>query len=144
MVLHDYVALIVGIITILSALYKFVIEPSIDNKISSLQTSGFLLIDNLKDKLGERITVIDRKVDIHLQDYANYKETNLLHFNGLNEKIIHSWNKTKELFHEEKTDRKEAHAMFQKQNEVILQKQHDLQKQNEAILQKQHDLQIRE
>ncbi|MEH1893172.1 MAG: hypothetical protein V7K92_28405 [Nostoc sp.] len=110
---HNIMAVIIGIITIPSAIYKLLMEPSIDAKISNLETKianletkTFLMTENSKSILNERITTIDRKVDIHLENYSNYKEANLLHNNGLNEKINHTWNKTKELINSEKAERK--------------------------------------
>lgn len=105
--IHDDIAIVVGIITILSAIYKFAVEPNINAKIT-----------DLKDKLNEKITSIDNKVNIHLQDYINYKEANLLQANGLNEKINHTWSKTKELFSEEKAERKEIRLLIEKQHEL--------------------------
>ncbi|MEI1375990.1 hypothetical protein PQG02_06970 [Nostoc sp. UHCC 0926] len=105
--IHDDIAVVVGIITILSAIHKFVFEPNINAKIT-----------DLKDKLNERIIATENKVNIHLQDYINYKEANLLQANGLNEKINHTWSKTKELFNEEKVERKEIQAFIQKQHEL--------------------------
>ncbi|MEH2314905.1 MAG: hypothetical protein V7K35_26665 [Nostoc sp.] len=113
---HNNIAVIVGITAVISTVYKLLIEPSIDAKIAGLETKGFLAIDTFKSNLNDKIIVLDRKVDIHLQDYTNYKEANLLHNNGLNEKINHTWNKTKELFSEEKATRKEIQAFFQKQH----------------------------
>ncbi|MEH2461140.1 hypothetical protein [Nostoc sp.] len=112
--IHNTIAVIVGIITILGSVYKLVIEPSIDTKIASLETKGFLIIDNLKDKVSERITTIDRKIDIHLQDYINYKDAILLQNNGLDGKINHTWFKTKELLDSLKTEIKEIKQTLQK------------------------------
>ncbi|MEH2392606.1 MAG: hypothetical protein V7K21_13450 [Nostoc sp.] len=116
--IHDDVVVIAGIFAIISAIYKLAIEPSINSKISNLETKGFLLIDNCKNNLNDKFVLTDRKVDIHLQDYANYKEANLLQANGLNEKINHTWNKTKELFSEERAERKEIQALIQKQHDL--------------------------
>ncbi|MEH1905825.1 MAG: hypothetical protein V7L04_31720 [Nostoc sp.] len=124
--LHNPIAQVASIVALLGAIYKLAIEPNINAKIASLETKGFLVIDNLKDKLNERVTTTDRKVDIHLQDYTNYKDANLLQSNGLDEKINHTWNKTKELIEREKTDRKETQLFFQKQYEALAQqKQYD-------------------
>ncbi|MEH2454483.1 hypothetical protein [Nostoc sp.] len=115
--IHNYVVVIGGIIAIISAIYKLVIEPSIDAKIASLETKGFILIDNFKGNINDKLTTLDRKVDIHMQDYSNYKEANLLQANGLNERINHSWNKTKELFNDEKIERKEIQVFLKNQRD---------------------------
>ncbi|MEH2014177.1 hypothetical protein [Nostoc sp.] len=116
--IHDDIAIVVGIVTIISAVYKVVVEPKIDAKIAGLETKGFLIIENSKNILSEKITTVDRKIDIHLESYTNYKEASLLQANGLNERINHSWNKTKELFNNEKAERKEFQALIQKQREL--------------------------
>ncbi|MEH1847709.1 MAG: hypothetical protein V7L25_22695 [Nostoc sp.] len=113
--IHDNLVVIVGVFTIISAIYKLVIEPSINAKIAALETKGFLMIDTFKNNINDKFITVDRKVDIHLQDYANYKEANILQANGLNEKINHTWNKTKELFNDEKLERKEIQVLLQKQ-----------------------------
>ncbi|MEH2400508.1 hypothetical protein [Nostoc sp.] len=116
--IHDDIAVVVGIVTIISAIYKLAIEPNINAKIANLETKGFLLIDGFKTNINDKLITLDRKVDIHLEGYTNYKEANLLHFNGLNERINHTWNKTDKLFSEEKVRRKEIEALIQKQHEL--------------------------
>ncbi|MEH2425863.1 MAG: hypothetical protein V7K48_34680 [Nostoc sp.] len=116
--IQNDIPIIVGTIAIISGIYKLLIEPSIDAKMANLETKGFLVIENSKSLLSDRITALDRKVDIHLENYSNYKEANLLHSNGLNEKITHTWNKTKELFVEERAERKEIQALIQRQHEL--------------------------
>lgn len=116
--LHNIIYVVVGVIAILGAIYKVVqTEANINIKIINLETKGFLTIDNLKDSLSERITTIDRKIDIHLQDYINYKDAILLQGKGLDERISHTWAKTKELLTDQKTEIKEL--------QISLQRQHD-------------------
>lgn len=112
---HNSITVIVGIITILGAVYKLAqVEANINIKIAGLETKSFLVVDNLKDQVGERITTLDRKVDIHLQDYTNYKDAILLQNNGLDGKINHTWAKTKELLDSQKTEIKEIQQTFHK------------------------------
>lgn|GEM_PF-2351341 len=116
--INNIIVVTVGIVTISSALYKLTVEPFLNIKIANLETKHFLIVDNLKTNLNDKITNLDRKIDIHLQDYANYKDANLLQFNGLNEKINHTWTKTQTLFSDEKSERKEVQALLLKQNDV--------------------------
>ena len=116
--IHNDIVVIGSIVGIISAIYKLAIEPNINAKIANLETKGFLLIDGFKTNINDKLIILDRKVDIHLQDYANYKEANLLQANGLNEKINHTWNKTKELFNDEKFERKEIQTLIQKQHDL--------------------------
>ncbi|MEH2456378.1 hypothetical protein [Nostoc sp.] len=109
--IHNTITVIVGIITILGAVYKLAqVESNINTKIASIETKGFLIVENLKDKVGERITTVDRKLDVHLQDFVNYKDAILLQGKGLDEKINHTWSKTKELLNEQKTEIKDIQA----------------------------------
>ncbi|MEH2414485.1 hypothetical protein [Nostoc sp.] len=111
--IYNIIAAIGGTTAILSAIYKLLIEPSIDAKIASLQlninsqisnstTTNLITAENLKDRLNDKFISLDRKVDIHLQDYTNYKEAVLLQHNGIIDVIKHNWNKTEKLFNSEK------------------------------------------
>ena len=113
---HNDIVIIGSIVGIISAVYKLAIEPNINAKIAdletkvnariaNLETKGFLLIDGFKTNINDKFITLERKVDIHLENYANYKDANLLEKNGLNEKINHTWNKTKELFNNERAER---------------------------------------
>ncbi len=61
------------------------------------------------------LTSFDKKLDLHLQDYQNYKEANLLAYNGTQEKINHTWAKTEKLLNEQKGEIKELQKFLQKQ-----------------------------
>ncbi|MEH2453850.1 hypothetical protein [Nostoc sp.] len=111
--IHDTIVIIVAITTFLSAIYRMGIEPSINAKITSLElsinskianltTTSLITIDNLKDNFNDKIIALDRKVDIHLQDYTHNKDAVLLQHNSLHEKINHNWGKTEKLFNSER------------------------------------------
>ncbi|MEH2437363.1 MAG: hypothetical protein V7K25_24535 [Nostoc sp.] len=57
----------------------------------------------------------DKKFDLHLQDYQHYKDANLLAYNGINEKINHTWSKTEKLFIEHKGEIKELQQFLKKE-----------------------------
>ncbi|MEH1824455.1 MAG: hypothetical protein V7L22_03650 [Nostoc sp.] len=112
--LHNSVTFVVGLITIFSAVYKLAqvessinskianLESSMNSKIANLEAANFITVDNLKDKLNDKIINLDRKVDIHLQDYTNYKDALLLQHNNLFDAIKHNWSKTEKLFNAER------------------------------------------
>lgn len=112
--LHNSVTFVVGLITIFTAVYKLAqiestintrianLESNLNTKIANLESANFITIDNLKDKFNDKIINLDRKVDIHLQDYTNYKDAILLQHNGLIDVIKHNWNKTEKLFNNER------------------------------------------
>jgi hypothetical protein len=74
------------------------------------------------EKLMQRVKLLekdfialDKRFDIHVQDYVNYKDANLLALNTTDEKIKHTWNKTEKLLEERKTDIKDLQLFLQKQ-----------------------------
>ncbi|MEH2139896.1 hypothetical protein [Nostoc sp.] len=112
--IHNSVTFVVGVITIFSAIYKLAqiessintkianLESNMNSKIANLEAANFITIDNLKDKFNDKFIALDRKVDIHLQDYTNYKDALLLQHNGLIDAIKHNWSKTEKLFNNER------------------------------------------
>lgn len=116
--IHNDIVIIGSIVGIISAIYKLAVEPNINAKIANLETKGFLVIDGFKTNINDKLIILDRKVDIHLEGYANYKEANLLQANGLNEKINHTWAKTNKLFDDEKAEIKEIQSFIQKHYEL--------------------------
>ncbi|WGV24783.1 hypothetical protein [Halotia branconii] len=64
---------------------------------------------------AEKIKDLDKRFDIHLQDYINHKDATLLALNGNDEKIDHKWERTEELFKEIKVEIKELQQFLQKQ-----------------------------
>ncbi|MEH1898622.1 MAG: hypothetical protein V7K94_25635 [Nostoc sp.] len=112
--LHNSVTFVVGLITIFTAVYKLAqiessissrianLESNLNTKIVNLESANFITIDNLKDKLNDKLINLDRKVDIHLQDYTNYKDAILLQHNGVIESIRHNWSKTEKLLNNER------------------------------------------
>ncbi|MCC5618260.1 hypothetical protein LC605_24870 [Nostoc sp. CHAB 5836] len=57
---------------------------------------------------------IDKKIDIHLQDYVNYKDATLLAIRGNDERIDHKWKRTEDLFKEIKLEIKELQQFLHK------------------------------
>ncbi|MEH1818706.1 MAG: hypothetical protein V7L31_06335 [Nostoc sp.] len=112
--LHNSVTFVVGLITIFSAIYKLAqiessintritnLESSINTKFGNIESTNFVKIDNLKDKFNDKLIALDRKVDIHLQDYTNYKDAILLQHNNVIDMIKHNWIKTEKLFNSER------------------------------------------
>ena len=62
---------------------------------------------------AERIKDLDKRLDIHLQDYINYKDGNLLSHNGLQERIDHKWERTENEFNSIKISIKELQGFLQ-------------------------------
>lgn len=50
---------------------------------------------------------LDKRLDIHLQDYVNYKDATLLNINGNKELIGHKWKRTEEEFEKRDEEIKE-------------------------------------
>lgn len=72
------------------------IEASINSKISKIESNLLTEIDALKDRLIERFYSAEKKFDVHLQDYVNYKDSVLLAIHGCEEQIDHKWHRTEE------------------------------------------------
>ncbi|MEH1765803.1 MAG: hypothetical protein V7K76_26020 [Nostoc sp.] len=69
------------------------------NIISKINKISFT-VDGIQEDLkmhasnAEKIKDLDKRLDIHLQDYVNYKDGNLLSHNGLEERINHKWQRS--------------------------------------------------
>ncbi|MBW4425932.1 MAG: hypothetical protein KME50_16145 [Nostoc desertorum CM1-VF14] len=64
--------------------------------------------------LQKDLAALDKRFDIHLQDYVNHKDAALLALNGNDEKIEHKWERTEELFKEQKAEIKDLQKFLQK------------------------------
>jgi hypothetical protein len=71
------------------------------------------LLEQVKSLQKDLIT-LDKRFDIHSQDYLNHKDAALLSLNGNNEKINHKWQRTEELFKEQKSEIKDLQKFLQK------------------------------
>jgi len=68
--IHNSIALLVGIITIVSAIYRLSqIEANINNKIDRLEAKILFAVDQLKDALSDKLHEVDKKLDLHLTEY---------------------------------------------------------------------------
>lgn len=74
------------------------------------------LIQQIKT-LQKDVCNLDKKFEIHLQDYVNYKDSTLLNFNGYKEKIEHKAERMENYYKELKKDIKELQNFLQKQHE---------------------------
>jgi hypothetical protein len=64
--------------------------------------------------LHSEVLKLDKKLDLHLQDYVNYKDANLIHVNGVEKQIAHNWAKTENILKEQKAEIKEMQGFLQK------------------------------
>ena len=103
-----------GILVSVSALAGVAIK--IISKMNHISISITQLQENLSKYANsvEQIRQLDKKFDIHLQDYVNYKDSTLLALNGAEERIKHTWNKTEKLLEERKADIKELQQFLHK------------------------------
>ncbi|BBD60594.1 hypothetical protein NIES2109_33930 [Nostoc sp. HK-01] len=65
--------------------------------------------------LQKDVCGLDKKFDIHLQDYVNYKDATLLAINGNKELIQHKAEKAENYFKETKGDIKDIQGFLNKQ-----------------------------
>ncbi|BAY15699.1 hypothetical protein NIES21_15180 [Anabaenopsis circularis NIES-21] len=89
---------------------------SITNSIRDLRedlNSHTKALDQTK-LLNDKIFTFEKRVEIHFQDYVNYKDANLLAINGLKEKIDHKAKNAEEHFKELKAEIKDLQGFLQK------------------------------
>ncbi|MHC5718826.1 MAG: hypothetical protein ACYTX0_43870, partial [Nostoc sp.] len=86
------------------------------NKIS-FTVDGIQEVLKLHASNAEKIKELDKRFDIHLQDYVNYKDANLLSHNGLEEKIDHKWQRSETEFNAIKTSIKELQGFLVRTND---------------------------
>ncbi|MDQ3018256.1 MAG: hypothetical protein M3Q64_00060 [bacterium] len=65
----------------------------------------------------EKIKDLEKRFEVHLQDYVNYKDGMLLDRNGLRERIDHKWERTEDEFKVVKVNIKELQGFLQKRDE---------------------------
>ncbi|MEH2086125.1 hypothetical protein [Nostoc sp.] len=92
------------------------------NIISKINKISFT-VDGIQEALkmhasnAEKIKDLDKRLDIHLQDYVNYKDANLLSHNGLDERIEHKWQRAENEFNALKTSVKEVQGFLHRTND---------------------------
>ena len=107
----------VGIIGSLVAV--FVVAIKIISKINKISFT----VDGIQEALklqaanAEKIKELDKRFDIHLQDYVNYKDANLLSHNGLEELIAHKWQRSETEFNTIKVSIKELQGFLIRTND---------------------------
>ena len=107
----------IGIIASLVALSC--VAVSIVSKINKISFT----VDGIQETLklhasnAEKIKDLDKRLDIHLQDYVNYKDANLLSHNGLDELIQHKWQRSEGEFNAIKQSIKELQGFLNRTND---------------------------
>ena len=92
------------------------------NIISKMNKISFA-IDAIQETLklhasnAEKIKDLDKRFEIHLQDYVNYKDANLLSHNGLEELIQHKWQRSETEFNTIKVSIKELQGFLIRTND---------------------------
>ncbi|MHC5830317.1 MAG: hypothetical protein ACYT04_83860, partial [Nostoc sp.] len=92
------------------------------NIISKINKISFT-VDGIQEALklhatnDEKIKDLDKRFVIHLQDYVNYKDANLLSHNGLDELIEHKWQRSETEFNAIKVSIKELQGFLVRTND---------------------------
>ncbi|MEH2415416.1 hypothetical protein [Nostoc sp.] len=106
-----------GIVGSLAMLFGIAIN--ITSKINKISFT----VDGIQEALklhatnAEKIKELDKRFDIHLQDYVNYKDANLLSHNGLGERIDHKWDRSESEFNAMKTNIKDLQSFLHRTND---------------------------
>ncbi|MEH1907438.1 hypothetical protein [Nostoc sp.] len=105
---------IVGSLFVLSG-----VAISIITKINKI----VFIVDGIQDTLklhasnAEKIKDLDKRFDIHLQDYLAYKDANLLIHVGLADQTKHKWERSEDEFKSIKTSIKELQGFLMRTND---------------------------
>ncbi|OCQ96082.1 hypothetical protein BCD64_12055 [Nostoc sp. MBR 210] len=65
--------------------------------------------------LNDKLFTFEKRLDVHLQDYVNHKDADLLAINGLKEKIDHKAENAEKYFKELRIEIKDIQGFLQKQ-----------------------------
>jgi hypothetical protein len=74
------------------------------------------LLPRVKE-IEDKFQSLDKRFDVHLQDYSGYKDIALLAINGNKELIIHKWIRTEEEFQKTNSDVKELQRYLQQRGD---------------------------
>ncbi|MEH2371761.1 hypothetical protein [Nostoc sp.] len=92
---------------------------NIISKINKISFSIAGLEEELKRYASnaEKIKDLEKRLEVHLQDYVNYKDAILLDRNGLRERIDHKWQRTEDEFKEVYSHIKDLQNFLQKKDD---------------------------
>ena len=102
-----------------SLVMLFGVAFSVISKINKISFT----VDGIEETLklhasnAEKIKDLDKRFDVHLQDYVNYKDANLLSHNGLDERIEHKWQRSEGEFNAIKGSIKELQGFLHRTND---------------------------
>lgn len=74
------------------------------------------ILDEVKTLRGNLID-FDKRFAVHCQDYVNYKDGNILAYNGVREAIGHKWQRTEDELHGVKASIKDLESFLQKRDD---------------------------
>lgn len=80
-------------------------------------TEGHLKILEQVGELQDKLIDFDKRFAVHAQDYVNYKDSELLRFNGTREAIAHKWQRTEHELDAIRASVKELQHFLQKRDE---------------------------
>ncbi|MBE9054173.1 hypothetical protein IQ243_28035 [Nostocales cyanobacterium LEGE 11386] len=87
-------SIVLGLITLAGAIYRLAqVEANINSKIARLESTLLTVVDQTKDNLSDRLVSIEKKIDIHLTEYAEKKVFVEYRFNATDKLIEHKFNR---------------------------------------------------
>ncbi|MHC5768721.1 MAG: hypothetical protein ACYTXI_24480 [Nostoc sp.] len=95
------------------------VAVSVVSKINKISFTVDVIQETLKlhASNAEKIKDLDKRLDIHIQDYVNYKDANLLSHNGFQEMIDHKWQRSEGEFNAIKQNIKELQGFLTRTND---------------------------
>lgn len=73
------------------------IEANINAKIRSVETNVLNAVDQLKDNIVDKLYTTERKLDVHLTEYAGKKEHYEYRINDFDKRLDHKFNRLRGL-----------------------------------------------
>ena len=87
--INSALTIILGLLALIGSIYRLAqIESNINSRISNVETSLLLVVDNLKDNLSDKLNTISSRLEIHITEYKGDKEYIYIYRLNANEKAV--------------------------------------------------------
>lgn len=92
--INNALTIVIGLMTLAGAIYRLAqVEAGINGRIGKVENRLLLAIDQLRDKLVDRFHETEKKLDVHLTEYAEKKQFVEYRINDTDKKIEHKFNR---------------------------------------------------
>jgi DNA-binding HxlR family transcriptional regulator len=92
--MKDYLDIILGTLAVIGAIYRLAqVEANINARISRLETTILVEVDQTKDGLTERLNKVEQGLAVHLVEYSEKKLFAEYRFNAIDKTVEHKFNR---------------------------------------------------